>query len=289
MTELAVYDETPCALGEGPLWHPVRQQFFWFDIIKHRLYSREGDRLRTWAFEEHVSAAGWVDETRLMIASETRLFVFDVETGTREDVCALEDDMPATRSNDGRADPWGGFWIGTMGKAAEPGLGAIYRYYGGELRKLYPDITISNAICFAPEGNIAYWADTAKGIVMRQHCDPDTGWPVGAPEPWLDLSGEDFGVDGAVVSSDGTFWNAQWGGWRVAAYAPDGSFLRALTAPAAHTSCPAFGGPDLDTLYCTSARQGLSDADKARSPHHGMTFAAHGVARGQAEHRVLLA
>ena len=288
MAELTVYDDTPCSLGEGPLWHPLREQLFWFDIIKHRLYTREGDRLRTWGFEEHVSAAGWVDETRLLIASETRLFLFDTESGVREDVHPLEAGEPRTRSNDGRADPWGGFWIGTMGKAAEPGLGAIYRFYKGELRTLYPGITIPNAISFAPEGGIAYWTDTKTGVIMRQTCDPADGWPLGAPEPWLDLSGEDFGPDGAVVAADGTFWNAQWGAWRVAAYAPDGTFLTAIPAPAAHTSCPAFGGKDLKTLFCPSARQGLSDADKAKSSSHGMTFAAQDIATGQAEHRVLL-
>ena len=141
MAELEIWDDTPCILGEGPLWHPLRGQLFWFDIVKHRLYTRENGKHRSWAFEEHVSAAGWVDETRLLIASETRLFTFDVDSGLRRDVHALEADNRVTRSNDGRADPWGGFWIGTMGKKAEPGAGAIYRYFKGELRTLYPGIT----------------------------------------------------------------------------------------------------------------------------------------------------
>ena len=288
MAELRVWDDTPCVLGEGALWHPVREQFFWFDIIRHRLHTRENGNHRTWAFEEHVSAAGWLDETRLLIASETRLFTFDVESGLREDVRPLEADNAATRSNDGRADPWGGFWIGTMGKSAEHGAGAIYRFFKGELRTLFKDITIPNAIAFSPDRKIAYWTDTMAGVVMRQPLANLDGWPDGPSEPWLDLSGETFGPDGAVVDAGGTFWNAQWGAWRVAAYAPDGTFLRAVAAPAAHTSCPAFGGPDLTTLFCTSALQDLSEVDRERSDAHGLTFSADGIAKGQAEHRVLL-
>ena len=288
MAELEIWDDTPCILGEGPFWHPLRGQLFWFDIVKHRLYTRENGKHRSWAFEEHVSAAGWVDETRLLIASETRLFTFDVDSGLRRDVHALEADNRVTRSNDGRADPWGGFWIGTMGKKAEPGAGAIYRYFKGELRTLYPGITIPNAICFAPDQSVAYWTDTKTGVIMRQRLSEADGWPERAPERWLDLSGESFGPDGAVVDAEGNLWNAQWGAWRVACYAPDGTFLRAVPAPAAHTSCPAFGGPDLTTLFCTSALESLSAADRERSGAHGLTFSAEGIAKGQPEHRVLL-
>lgn len=283
-----VFDATQCHLGEGPLWHPLRKQLYWFDIVQFRLHTREDGATRTWQFEEHVSAAGWIDAARLLIASETRLFAFDLTSGAPEDVCALEADTPATRSNDGRADPWGGFWIGTMGKGAEAGAGAIYRYYRGELRRLYHPITITNAICFSPDRRFAYYADTATAVVMRQALDADDGWPTGSPEPWLDLSAEGLNPDGAVVDADGNFWNAQWGARRVACYAPDATFLRSVAFPAAHTSCPAFGGPDLSTLYCTSARQGLSAETLAETPDHGRTFAVPGTARGQAEHQVIL-
>ena len=88
------------------------------------------------------------DQNSLLIASESALEVFDILTGRTDRIVALEADNPKTRSNDGRADPWGGFWIGTMAKDHEKHAGAIYRYYRGELRKLLPNISISNAICF---------------------------------------------------------------------------------------------------------------------------------------------
>ncbi|MEM6729608.1 MAG: SMP-30/gluconolactonase/LRE family protein, partial [Pseudomonadota bacterium] len=151
-----IFDDHPCILGEGPLWHPGRGELFWFDILGKSLRSKA----RVWDFEECVSAAGWIDDDTLLMASASSLSKFDIPTGAREILMPLEADNPATRSNDGRADPWGGFWIGTMGMQLEEDAGAIYRYYRGEVRTLYAPITIPNAICFAPDRSCAYWTDT---------------------------------------------------------------------------------------------------------------------------------
>ncbi len=282
------WDRTVCELGEGPLWHPQRKQLFWFDILGRKLLTREGGRTRQIDFDEHASAAGWIDDVTLLVATETRLLCLDVESGQREDVCVLEADNPVTRSNDGRADPWGGFWIGTMGKNAEAGAGAIYRWYDGELRRLYDSISINNATCFAPDRRHAYFTDTPTRVVMRQKLRDDDGWPDGPPKPWLDLNEEGWRPDGAVTDADGNFWSAQWGGWRVACYDPDGRFLRAVSFNAANTSCPVFGGDDLTTLFCTSAASQLGRRAASESTENGMTFAAEGVAKGLPEPRVRL-
>jgi len=283
-----IYDATPCQLGEGALWHPERKQLFWFDILGKKLHTRQRGETRSWRFDAHVSAAGWVDALRLLVASERELFLFDVETGRVEPVSPLEADNAATRSNDGRADPWGGFWIGTMGKDAEPGAGAIYRFHRGELRLLHAGVTITNAICFSPDRRHAYFTDTPTRIIRRQSLDVETGWPDADPVDWLDLRGEELNPDGAVVDAAGNFWNAQWGAGRIACYSPNGDFVRAVTFSGAHTTCPGFGGADLSTLFCTTARQGLSREEIDAKPSNGMTFAAEGVAKGQAEHRVIL-
>ncbi|RYG92666.1 SMP-30/gluconolactonase/LRE family protein [Loktanella sp. IMCC34160] len=273
-----IYDATNCTLGEGPLWHPERKELFWFDILGKRLH-RKGQH---WQFDTYVSAAGWVDRDRLMVASARDLFLFNVETGeTERSLCPLEADNPVTRSNDGRADPQGGFWIGTMGIKAERGAGAIWRYYRGELRRLFPDITISNAICFAPDGATAYFTDTPTRQIMRVALDAD-GWPKGTPEVHIDLTRERLNPDGAVVDAAGNLWNAQWGASRVACYDPTGRFQKAVGFDGLQTSCPAFGGDDLTTLFCTTAAEGLNgDAE-------GRTYAATGHGPGQAEHKVTL-
>lgn len=279
---IQTFSSISCTLGEGPLWHPERQQLFWFDILGKRLLTVEGDEERIWQFDECVSAAGWVDRDTLIIASQTGLWRFDLNTEERTLLCPLEADNPVTRSNDGRADPWGGFWIGTMGFNAEQGAGAIYRYYRGELRKLVTEVTISNAICFAPDQSCAYYTDTEQGKLMRQPLAAADGWPEGAAEVFLDLSAEDFGVDGAVVDAKGNIWNAQWGAGRVACYSPQGVLTEVVEVPTPQASCPAFGGADLSTLYITTAAVGVD-----RAPA-GQTFVTDTTATGQREHQVIL-
>lgn len=283
-----IYDDRPCQLGEGPLWHPERQELFWFDILGRTLMSRGQTGPRIWAFDELTSAAGWIDRDRLLVASESALWVMDLESGARDRVTALEADNPITRSNDGRADPWGGFWIGTMGKHAEKEAGAIWRYYRGEMRRLFPSITISNAISFSPDHRFGFFADTARQIVWKVALDPLHGWPRGEVELFLDLSGTDRNPDGAVFDADGTLWLAEWGSSRVAAYGPDGAFLRAVTVGGRHSSCPAFGGVDFSTLFVTTARVDLSEEILATEPQNGCVFAAEPGVRGLPEHRVIL-
>lgn len=282
-----IFDDRRCELGEGALWHPARKQMFWFDILNQSLLSQDQDGPRQWRFPELVSAAGWVTDEVLLIAGERDLFLFDLESEEIETLCLLEQDKPKNRPNDGRADPFGGFWIGTMGKKAEAAAGAIYRYYRGELRQLFGGITIPNSISFPPGGAFAHFSDTVTGRVMRVALDAE-GWPKGTPETFLDLTAEGLNPDGAVVDANGVLWLAQWGAGRVAAYAPDGSFLRAVEFDAPHTSCPAFAGPNLSALICTTAQEGMDAAARAAHPNAGKVFVAEGIAKGQAEHQVIL-
>lgn len=290
MTQAEIFDTHTCTLGEGPFWHPLRGQFYWFDIMGKKLLTHGADGPKEWRFEEYVSAAGWVSENELIIASQTALFLFDLEAGkTLRKLCDLEATDPMTRSNDGRADSFGGFWISTMSINAEPNAGAIYRYYKGELRCLYTEITIPNSICFSPDGRYAYYSDTAEKTIRRQKLNPENGWPTGASELWLDVSGEGLNPDGSVVDMRGCLWNAQWGASRVACYNPDGVLLQTIACPeASQTSCPAFGGVDQTDLLITTARIGLSAKVLESQPMAGATFLAKDVVQGQKEHQVIL-
>ena len=285
--DASVFDPRPCFLGEGPLWHPERGQLFWFDVINRTLLTRQGESEQSWTFEEIVSAAGWIDRDRLLVASETALLEFDIESGTRKVLTPI-DIGEGRRTNDGRADPWGGFWISSMGKKAEPDAGAIYRYYRGQVKTLVSGITIPNAICFSPDRTFGHFADTDRGIVRRVRLDSETGVPAGEPEIYLDLSAERLNPDGAVIDAEGNMWVAQWGAGRVAVYDPRGGFVKAVTIGAPNSSCPAFGGPEFSTLYCTTAREGMSAGDLAAHPQSGMVFMAEGVGRGQAEPAVIV-
>ncbi len=279
-----IFDPRPCDLGEGAFWHPTRGQFFWFDILNRKLLTQDNGP-REYLFSEMASAAGWLDRDALLIATARRFLRLDLETGAQTDIAALDADNPVTRSNDGRADPFGGFWIGTMGKSAQFQAGAIYRLYQGEIRKVFDKITISNSICFAPDGRFMHFSDTALGQVYKVALDAQ-GWPQGQPQVFLDLTKDGLNPDGAVLDASGLFWVAQWGAGRAAAYAPDGSFVRAVEVGAPHASCPAFGGADLTTLFCTTALQGMESPQD--HPDAGKTFALPHVAKGQAEHQVIL-
>ncbi|GAB5447871.1 SMP-30/gluconolactonase/LRE family protein [Gymnodinialimonas sp.] len=279
-----VFDDRPCALGEGPLWHPTRAQLFWFDILGKRILTRTGDGPQEWQFDRCVSAAGWVDDDRLLIASDQDLSLFYLRDGTSEYVASLEAETPVTRSNDGRADPQGGFWIGTMGHNAEPGAGALYRYYRGELRKIRANVTIPNATCFTPDGQHAYFADTAKRLVWRYTLDAE-GWPEGKAEVYLDHTATGLNPDGAVVDANGNFWCAEWGASRVACYDPSGALIEEVTLRVPQPTCPALAD---GYLYITTALQGLPDAAKDDAPLSGQTLRIATSAVGQPEHQVVL-
>lgn len=272
-----IFDATKCTLGEGPLWHPLRQQLFWFDILGKRLHTKG----QHWDFDTYVSAAGWVDENTLLVASAKSIFTFDLTTAAQTHLCDLEADNKITRSNDGRADPQGGFWIGTMGLNAEMGAGSIYRYYRGEVRKLYGDLQITNSICFAPSGDTAYFTDTNTQMVMAVALDAD-GWPASEPTLHIDLRGTDFRPDGAICDQAGNLLSAQWGVGRVAVYDPHGAFIEAFQLPAIQSSCPALGGHKMQTLFCTSAAIGRDGKDD------GKTFSLEIPYTGQSEHQVIL-
>ncbi|MGR3484366.1 MAG: SMP-30/gluconolactonase/LRE family protein [Paracoccaceae bacterium] len=275
-----IHDPTPCSLGEGPIWHPERGRLYWFDILSRRMLT-EG---RAYAFDREVSAAGWIDRDRMLVASETDLFVLNLETEAQEHVADLEAANPATRSNDGRADPMGGFWIGTMGKDAQAGAGAIYRLAGGTLRMLFDGLTITNAICFDADGRAAYFCDTVDKTIRRVTLDPE-GWPDADPTVHIDMTADGWSPDGAVIDAEGCLWSAQWGAGQISRYAPDGAYLESVGVPAPQPTCPAFGGADMRMLFVTSATDGI---ERSINPHHGMTFALPMDVAGRPEPRVIL-
>ena len=276
MAEL--FDDRLCALGEGPLWHPERAELFWFDILGRKLLSKR----REWSFDTAHSAAAWIDEDRLLVASEHGLSMLDVVSGAREHVCTIEADNAATRSNDGRADPHGGFWIGTMGWNAEIGVGSIYRYYRGELRRLYGRITISNSICFSPDGGLAYFADTKTSTIQRVRLD-SAGWPTGAPEAF---ARDATGCDGAICDGEGYVWSARWGEGRIVRLTPEGMVDHVEHVPAPQVTCPALTPEGV--LYATSAHEGMDATARTSAPLSGATFQICSGVPGRSEPKVIL-
>ena len=289
MKSVEIFDKTLCELGEGPVWHPLRESLIWFDIMGKSLFERKiGDtKPRRLSFENYVSAAGWINENEILMATSRDLVKLNINSGNFEKIVDLEADNPLTRSNDGRTDPYGGFWIGTMGIKSEKEIGAIYRFYKGELRKLFSPISIPNSICFSPCGNIGYFTDTIPGLILRVELDV-LGWPKSEPEVVIDCRKDSLNPDGSVVDQDGCIWNAQWGASRVARYSPSGELLTTLEFDVPQTSCPEFGGDDLSTLFVTSARVDLSDRQRREAPISGAVFSVKTNYKGQKAHQILL-
>jgi sugar lactone lactonase YvrE len=278
-----------CHLGEGPTYDATTDTAWWFDIIERRLFEAHVGRgkVRDHDLGRMASALARIDGSRQLIVAEDGLYIRSVSDGAMSLYCPLEADNARTRSNDARVHPSGTFWIGTMGRQAEPGLGAIYALHRGEITRLFASITIPNAICFSPDGTLGYFADTAENVLYRAALDAETGLPRGAPEVLLRHRGLG-GLDGAVVDADGRIWNARWGGGCVDVYSPAGEQLRVLHVPARQASCPAFVGPDFSRLLVTSAWQGMDAAARAADPDHGRTFLLDASARGRPEPDVKL-
>ncbi|QOZ54018.1 SMP-30/gluconolactonase/LRE family protein [Bradyrhizobium sp. CCBAU 53338] len=279
-----------CHLGEGPTYDVSTDTAWWFDIREGRLFEAHlgGGSIRVHALGRMASALGRIDAERQLVVAEDGCYIRTLSDGAMTLFCPLEADNPATRSNDCRVHQSGTFWIGTMGRKAERGLGAIYALHRGKISTLFPGISIPNSICFSPDGTTGYFTDTARAVLYAVPLNADTGLPRGEPEVLLRHTGIG-GIDGSVCDADGRIWNACWGAGRVDVYSPQGERLRSLHVPARQASCPAFVGPDLSGLLVTSAWQDMDAEARAADPQAGCTFLLHASARGRAEPDVKLA
>ena len=279
-----------CHLGEGPTYDVATDTAWWFDIREGKLFEAHlgSGAIRIHALGRMASALGRIDAERQLVVAEDGCYIRTRADGAMNLFCPLEADNSATRSNDCRVHQSGTFWIGTMGRKGERGLGAIYALHRGKISTLFPGISIPNSICFSPDGATGYFTDTARGVLHAVPLNPDTGLPRGEPEVLLRHTGVG-GLDGSVCDADGQIWNACWGAGRVDVYSPQGERLRSLHVPAKQASCPAFVGPDLSRLLVTSAWQDMDAEARAGDSQAGCTFVLQASARGRAEPDVKLA
>ena len=289
MTVSKIFDNTLCTLGEGPMWHPKRNSLIWFDILSMCMYERGlyDKKPNKFQFNHYVSACGWINEKEILIATSKSLDIFNFENRSLKSLIDLESENSLTRPNDGRTDPFGGFWISTMGIDNESEAGSIYRFYKGELRKLFSKISVPNSICFSPDGASGYFSDSSSHIIMAVRLDSN-GWPISSPETFIDLRSEGLIPDGSVVDKQGCLWNAQWGSSRVAQYSPSGELLKTIKIDAPNSSCPEFGGENGSTIFVTSARCLLSKKELDTAPMSGAVFFAETSTAGQLPPRILL-
>ncbi|ATH79565.1 gluconolaconase [Vreelandella venusta] len=273
-----------CTLGEGPQWDAANERLYWCDILEQRLHwlAPASQNSGQYALDHKISLATPLDTGGLLLVGEDRLSLFDPHVRTVKRWGSFETDNPLTRSNDARVDRHGSLWLSSMGKAAEPGAGALYRLHRGELTRLRTGLTIPNALCFSADGHLAWFTDTATSVVMRWTLDRE-GWPQGNPEPWADFSSTAGNPDGAVVDSEGCLWLALWGAGQVVRLNPDGDIIGRVELPVSQPSCPAFAGPGLTKLYITTAQEGFSAEQLAQEPTAGSLYVVETGIAGLAE------
>ncbi|MDX9999082.1 MAG: SMP-30/gluconolactonase/LRE family protein [Phenylobacterium sp.] len=274
MESLSCIVDSRDVLGEGPVWEPVSGRVFWFDIKGRKLHwhAPEDGGGGTWDLPLRCSAAAPRARGGLIVACEAGLAAFDTETGDLELVEAVDLGV-GFRSNDGKIDVGGRFWWSSMDDDGGRRPGALFRTTGdGVTEKVLEGIHIPNTVSCSPGGDRLYVADSKLQTLFVHDVDPHTG-ALSNGRVFADTKGTDGAPDGSAVDVEGYLWNAQWGAWRIVRYAPDGTIDRIVEVPVAQPSSCAFGGPDMATLFVTSAREGLSAEALARQPQAGGLFA----------------
>ena len=262
-------------LGEGVVWSSAHGEVQWTDILGRRFwtYSPSAGATRSVAPPDRLACFAPLGGTSLLAGFAGGLEVFDLKSGARRPIAAIEPDRPTTRVNDGKLDRRGRLVFGTMDEdpnGARP-IGQVYAYEGGTSpRALVSGVRIANSIAFSPDGRRMYFADTPTKIIRCYDYDLDSG-DLSGERTFATVEGPGF-PDGSTVDADGCLWNAEWGGGRVVRYTPDGRVDRAVALPCSQVTCCAFGGARLDRLYVTTARIGLDAAALAREPHAGALF-----------------
>ncbi|MCB2011331.1 MAG: SMP-30/gluconolactonase/LRE family protein [Geminicoccaceae bacterium] len=278
--------------GEGATWSADEGAIYWTDINRfliHRHHLQDG-ATRSWVFDEPVVALSLTDDPDCMlVALGSKLIFWKPESDERRDQGFALEGFPEVRFNDGRSDPHGTFWIGSMGnnvgadgeeQELHDGLGRFFSVRAGEdPREWRQGIGIVNTLCWSPDGRRFYTGDTLANEIRAYDVDPDTG----------DISGErphfrgfDRGLpDGSAIDVDGYLWNCRYGGGCIVRIAPDGSIDRVIDMPVRNITTCAFAGDDLSTLLVTTASMGRAKGDRLA----GSLFAIETNTKGLPENR----
>ena len=214
-----------------------------------------------------------------MLAIGCGLHGFDPATGKLEPLLAVEPDLPDNRFNDGRCDRRGRLWIGTMDVELRRSSGSFYRIGADRsAARLFDGITVPNSTAFSPDDRTLYFSDTFRHAIWAFDFDIDGG-AISNRRVFADLTARKGTPDGSCVDAQGYLWNAEYGHHHLVRYAPDGRVDRIVELPVTNPTCCCFGGDRLDTLYVTSAAQGLA----APAPIEGALLALDVGVRGLPE------
>lgn len=257
MGELTLVTDVRCTLGEGPIWY--EGVLYWVDIVERRVHSYRPStgRVQTMQLDSMVGTVVPRASGGLVVALETGFAFLDPETGAVTPITDPESDKPGNRFNDGKCDPRGRFWAGTMSYEEAPNRGALYMLdIDGRAHLKVTDVTTSNGIAWSLDEKTMYYIDTPTYRVDAFDFDPNTG-AIANRRTVIEIPKEEGNPDGMTIDANGNLWIGLWGGSAVACYDPrTGEKLASIPVPASKVTACAFGGDDLKDLYITTARVG---------------------------------
>lgn len=276
--------EVHALLGESPFWDAREQALYWADIYGRRIHRMRPGTGATddWLMPDRVVAAIPRARGGLLVALARTLVRFDPASGASQTLFSLEADDVGTRFNDSRTDSLGRLWIGTMNETDDTPTGRLLCFTAPDrCTTMETGLRISNSINFSPDDRLFYLADTPERILRSYDFDLAAG-TIANRRDLVAVDGDVAMPDGSATDIEGCLWNAQWDGSRVVRYGPDGSIRQIVEMPVSRPTSCVFGGPDLSTLYVTSACIGLSQSEMRDQPLAGSLFAIETETTGKA-------
>ncbi|MFP4430717.1 MAG: SMP-30/gluconolactonase/LRE family protein [Spirochaetaceae bacterium] len=269
-------------LGEGALWDSSAGKLRWVDIERGHLMELDvvsGDN-KTIDLGEKVGTVVPRSRGGVVVALEHSIEAVAPD-GRRERLAEFDKHAPGNRGNDGKCDPQGRFWFGSMSPEAEPGQASLYRLDPDlSLHRMLSGVSISNGIVWTRDGGAMFYIDTPTREVWRFAFDPETG-TISDKQVALRIPQELGYPDGMTIDAQDRVWIAMFGGHGVTVWDPyGGSLLGKVEVPAKNVTSCAFGGPNLDRLFVTTARILTTDEELARHPYAGSVFVAETEAQG---------
>lgn len=262
-------------LAEGPSWDSRNGVLYWVDIPRGLVHAFDPANARdvTVGGGEYVSCVVPRKARGLAVTLRDGFYSIDPRTGKVSVLAKVEKKNSGNRFNDGKCDPAGRFWAGTMDLSEKRPSGALYCLTReGKTRKVVGGVTISNGLGWSPDGGTMYYIDSPTKRVTAFDFKMKTG-EIGRSRTAVSLDGEPGVPDGMAVDEEGMIWVAQWGGWRVTRFNPGtGKALEGYSIPVEQVSSCCFGGMGLRELYITTAREGLNPSQVSKQPHAGSLF-----------------
>jgi len=272
-------------LGECPIWDERLQLLYWVDsrgpAVK-RIEPGSG-KIHVLPVAEAIGSIAFREGRGMLAATKSGIHFLDPASGSLAPMARPETHLPDNRFNDGRCDRHGRFWAGTMSDVRRDPVGTLYRL-DTDLRctPLRNAIIIPNGLAWSPDGRTMYFADTMRHTIWAWDYDPGSG---AATRERVFADAGAGRPDGSCVDADGCLWNAEYGAARVVRYTPAGVVDRVIELPVANPTCCCFGGPRLDELYITSARQRLTAGELALQPLAGNVLVVRPGVQGLPESR----